>query len=61
MFSKSMYILYLLVFFIVVVAGYARVSSPEIIRNNVPREAKTNNPPSPVCPSAEMSVMKYGR
>jgi len=51
MFSKSVYILYLLVFFIVVIAGYARIFSPEIIRNDVSREAETNNPTCPVCPS----------
>jgi hypothetical protein len=51
MFSKSMYILCFLVFFIVLIAGYARLFSPEITRNDVHPEAETNNPTCPACPS----------
>ena len=51
MFSKSMYILSLLVFFIVVIAGYARIFSPEITKSEVPEGAGTDNPTCPVCPS----------
>jgi hypothetical protein len=44
MFSKIKYILYPLVFFIVVVAGYARIFCPEKVRCEEPGEADVNNP-----------------
>jgi sensor histidine kinase YesM len=51
MFSKSISILSLLVFFIVIITGYARIFFPEKIRDEMPREEGANNPACPVCPS----------
>lgn len=50
-FSKSKDILYLLVFFIVVIAGYARIFSPKLSKDDVPPQTDTNNSTCPVCPS----------
>jgi hypothetical protein len=50
-FLHTKYILYLLVFFIVVITGYVRIFSPEIVRDDTPQEAETNSPTCPVCTS----------
>jgi len=50
-FLNTMFILYFLVFFIVILAGYVRIFSPEIIRQEKPWEGKTDNPTCPVCTS----------
>lgn len=49
MFLNTQYFLYLLVFFIVVIAGYVRIFYPDTIKPDIPREAETNKPTPPVC------------
>ena len=48
-----MYILFLLAFFIVVVTGYVRIFTPDIIRNGEPHTTETDNPESPACEAWE--------
>jgi magnesium-transporting ATPase (P-type) len=50
-FLYTMYILYFLVFFIVIIAGFVRIFSPEMIRKDKPWETKTDYPTCPVCTS----------
>ncbi|MDD1697643.1 MAG: hypothetical protein LUQ36_04710 [Methanoregula sp.] len=51
MFLNFEYFLYLLVFFIVVIAGYLRIFSPEIVSNAMSLDAEINPPECPVCTS----------
>jgi hypothetical protein len=51
MFSNFRYIFSILLFFIVVIAGYVRIFYPEPERDDVPRDAETNSQTSAACTS----------